>query len=218
MDDLLISYSIVAFSSLFTLVNPIGFTAIFLSMVDGMNRSEKQKIAIKGVMTACIVLVIFSLIGRLIFSFFGITIDAFKIVGGILFFRSGLNLLESKISRTRSTPMEIKEAVDKEEIAFTPIGIPMIAGPGAITSVMILSAEATTFPYRIILLSVIFITMVLTLLFSYLGEKFTTYIGTTGMRIIQRIMGLILMVIAVQFIIDGLTPIVINWISMANHL
>lgn len=218
MDNILISYSIVAFTSLFTLVNPIGFTAIFLSMVDGMTRSEKRKIALKGVMTACVVLVVFSLIGRLIFSFFGITVDAFKIVGGILFFRSGLNLLESKISRTRSTPMEIKEAENKEEMAFTPIGIPMIAGPGAITSVMILSAEATTLPYRIILLSVIFLTMALTLLFSYLGEQFTTYIGTTGMRVIQRIMGLILMVIAVQFIIDGLTPIIIDWISKANRL
>ena len=75
MDNILISYSIVAFTSLFTLVNPIGFTAIFLSMVDGMTRSEKRKIALKGVMTACVVLVVFSLIGRLVFSFFGITVD-----------------------------------------------------------------------------------------------------------------------------------------------
>ena len=216
MDNLLISYSIVAFTSLFTLVNPIGFTAIFLSMVDELSSKEKRKIALKGVITACIVLITFALIGRLIFSFFGITIDAFKIVGGILFFRSGLNLLESKISRTRSTPMEIKEAENKEEMAFTPIGIPMIAGPGAITSVMILSAEATTFPYRIILLSVIIIIMLITLFFAYLGEKITNYVGTTGMRIIQRIMGLILMVIAIQFIIDGLTPIVVEWISLSK--
>ena len=216
MDNLLISYSIVAFTSLFTLVNPIGFTAIFLSMVDELSSNDKRKIALKGVITACIVLITFALIGRLIFSFFGITIDAFKIVGGILFFRSGLNLLESKISRTRSTPMEIKEAENKEEMAFTPIGIPMIAGPGAITSVMILSAEATTLPYRIILLSVIITIMLITLFFAYLGEKITSYAGTTGMRITQRIMGLILMVIAIQFIIDGLTPIVVEWITLSK--
>lgn len=218
MESLLISYSLVAFSSLFTLVNPIGFTAIFLSMVDGMTRSEKRKIALKGVITASIVLIVFSLVGRLVFSFFGITIDAFKIVGGILFFRSGINLLESKISRTRTTPKEMEEAGTKYEMAFTPIGVPMIAGPGAITSVMILSAEATTFNYRLILLGVIIIIMIITLFFAYLGEKITNYVGTTGMRIIQRIMGLILMVIAIQFIIDGLTPIVVNWISIATKI
>ena len=218
MESLLISYSLVAFSSLFTLVNPIGFTAIFLSMVDGMTRSEKRKIALKGVITACIVLIVFALVGRLIFSFFGITIDAFKIVGGILFFRSGINLLESKISRTRTTPKEMEEAGTKYEMAFTPIGIPLIAGPGAITSVMILSAEATTFNYRVTLLAVIIIIMIITLLFAYLGEKITNYVGTTGMRIIQRIMGLILMVIAIQFVIDGLTPIVVNWISIAANI
>ena len=150
---------------------------------------------------------IFALLGNFIFSFYGITIYAFKIAGGILFLRIGINMIEVKVSRTKSTPKESKEALDSEEIALTPIGIPIIAGPGAITSVMILAGEAQGENKLIFYLS-IFICLLLTLFILYIGKKITKKIGTTGLRVIQRLMGLLLIVIAVQFIINGLIDII----------
>jgi len=134
------AFFILAFSTIFTLINPIGLTAVYLSIVEPFDIKEKNRIALKGTITAFIIFIIFSLIGDVIFSFLSITVSAFKIAGGILFFRTGIQMLEARVSRSRSTPKEEEEAGSKEDIAYTPIGIPLIAGPGAITSVMILSS------------------------------------------------------------------------------
>ena len=116
-------------------------------------------------------------------------------------------MLEARVSRMRTTPMEESEAEAKDEIAYTPIGIPLIAGPGAITSVMILSLEVNEWEFKIVLFSVILLVLLLTYLIFQAADYLTKRFGTTGLRITQRIIGLILMVIAVQFIINGLTPI-----------
>ena len=108
-------------------------------MTENISKEERKQINKKGLITAGIVLIIFAFIGEFIFSIYGITIEAFKIAGGIIFFRIGLSNLESKISRIKSTPMEEKEALLKEGFAFTPFAIPFIAGPGSISSSMILS-------------------------------------------------------------------------------
>ncbi|MBT3252406.1 MAG: NAAT family transporter [Candidatus Marinimicrobia bacterium] len=205
-------YFLISFFSLFSLVNPIGLSPVYLSMVEHFDEREKKKVLLKAILTATSVLIIFMMIGRLIFTFFGITVDAFRIVGGILFFKMGMGMMEGKVSRTKSTPKEEEEAQDKDEIAFTPIGIPLIAGPGAITSVMILSSEATNFIDKAVFLITIIIVMVLTYIIFLLANKFTAKFGTAGLRVMQRIMGLILMVIAVQFIVNGLTPIVTGWL------
>jgi multiple antibiotic resistance protein len=209
-------YFLISFFSLFSLVNPIGLSPVYLSMVEHFDEKEKKKVLIKAIITATSVLIIFMMIGRLIFTFFGITVDAFRIVGGILFFKMGMGMMEGKISRTKSTPQEEEEAQDKDEIAFTPIGIPLIAGPGAITSVMILSSEATNFIDKAVFLITIIIVMVLTYIIFLLANKFTAKFGTAGLRVMQRIMGLILMVIAVQFIVNGLTPIVTGWLRSSG--
>ena len=209
----LTSYFILAFSYLFTLVNPIGLSPVFLSMVDHCDDKERQKIALKGVLTALVVLIIFTFLGRLVFSFFGITVSGFKIAGGILFFRTGIHMLEARVSRTRSTPKEETEAETKAEIAYTPIGIPLIAGPGAITSVMILSSEAGSWEFKLVLFIVIILVLLLTLIIFQAADYLSQRFGTTGLRITQRIMGLILMVIAVQFVIDGVEPVILKWIN-----
>lgn len=205
-------YFLISFLSLFSLVNPIGLSPVYLSIVEHFDDQEKKKVLIKAILTATSVLIIFMFIGRLIFTFFGITVDAFRIVGGILFFKMGMGMMEGKVSRTKSTPKEEEEAQDKNEIAFTPIGIPLIAGPGAITSVMILSSEATNILDKALFLLAIIIVMMLTYIIFLLANRFTAKFGTAGLRVMQRIMGLILMVIAVQFIVNGLTPIVTGWL------
>ena len=175
--------------------------------MDHCDDKERQKIALKGVLTALVVLIIFTFLGRLVFSFFGITVSGFKIAGGILFFRTGIQMLESRVPRTRSTP--------KEEIAYTPIGIPLIAGPGAISSVMIFSSETDHWEYKLVLLGVISLVMGLTYIIFRMADNLTQRFGTIGLRITQRIMGLILMVIAVQFVIDGMGGVVMEWLKLA---
>ena len=144
--------------------------------------------------------------------FFGITVYAFKIAGGILFLRIGINMLEAKVSRTKSTPKESEEASGNDDIAITPIGIPLIAGPGAITSVMILAAQAVSFEQKVIFYLNIIVTLLITFMVLKLGKKLTKKLGTAGLRVIERIMGMILMVVAIQFIIDGLNTVITNYI------
>ena len=208
IDTELIKFFIISFTSLFALVNPIGFSPMFISLVDNMNAQEKKQIAAKGVFTAGLTLTIFLFIGELIFQFFGITIEAFKIAGGILFMRSSFNLIEVKKSRTRTTPAEEQNTLNKDDIAYTPIGIPLIAGPGAITSIMVLSTSNPNIAYKICLFLVILLTMLITLLILRMSSKITQKIGTSGLRIIQRMMGIILLTISVQFIIDGIKSII----------
>ena len=208
------SFFILAFSSLFTLVNPVGLSPVFLTMVEQFDVKERRRIAFRGVLTALFILIAFSLIGRLIFAFYGITVSAFKIAGGILFFRTGIHMLEARVSRTRSTPKEETEAETKAEIAYTPIGIPLIAGPGAITSVMILSSEAGSWEFKLVLFIVIILVLSLTFIIFQAADHLSQRFGTTGLRITQRIMGLILMVIAVQFVIDGFEIVVLEWFKL----
>lgn len=202
-----LEFFILCISTLIPLVNPLGVMPIFLTMTEGYIPAQRIAIARKAVITGTTALIIFALLGSLIFSFFGITIEAFQIMGGIIFFRSGLNALEAKVGRTRTTEKEQQEFEDAEEIAFTPIGIPLITGPGAITGAMLLASDTPSeFSFGTLILAV-FIVMFFMYLILVGGEKLGQKIGVARMRVIQRIMGLMLMVIAVQFIINGVTSV-----------
>ena len=208
MENLDISFILLSFSSLFTLLNPIGTAPIILALTESFDLPAYKKIIRKSLIVACCILLLFAVLGKVIFTFYGITIYAFKIAGGILFLRIGINMVEAKVSRTKSTPKESEEATLSEDIALTPIGMPLIAGPGAITSVMILSAEAVTYGQMIIFYFNIIITLLITYIILSWGKKLTKKLGTSGLRIIERIMGMILMVVAIQFILDGLNIVI----------
>ncbi len=208
MDNLDLSFILLSFSSLFALLNPIGIAPIILSITENYSLKDYKKLIRRSTIFACIILLIFAIMGKIIFSFYGITLHAFKIAGGILFLRIGLNMLEAKVSRTKSTPKESEEAETNNDIALSPIGIPLIAGPGAITSVMILSAQTVSFNQKIIFYLSIVLTLLITFIILTLAKKLTKILGTVGLRIIERIMGMILMVVAIQFIIDGMNIVI----------
>ena len=212
MENLDLSFILLSFSSLFTLLNPIGTAPIVLSLTESLNAEEYNRVIKKSICVACLILLLFAIMGKIIFTFYGITVYAFKIAGGILFLRIGINMLEAKVSRTKSTPKESKEASGNDDIALTPIGIPLIAGPGAITSVMILAAQAVSFEQKVIFYLNIIVTLLITFMILKLGKKLTKKLGTAGLRVIERIMGMILMVVAIQFIIDGLNTVITNYI------
>ena len=202
-----IQFFILCITTFFTLINPIGIAPILLVMTERFSKEEKINIAWKGSLTAFITLIIFSILGSVIFNIFGITIEAFQIMGGILFFRSGFRMSEAKIGRSRTTPMEREESQESDDLAISPIGIPLIAGPGAITASMLLSSQTPQlYSYATLGVSIF---LVLTVVYLILrnGGLLMKALGYTGMRVIQRLMGLVLMVIAVQFVINGVMSI-----------
>ena len=212
-----IQFFILCLTTFFTLINPIGIAPILLVMTERFSKEEKINIAWKGSLTAFITLIIFSMLGSVIFNIFGITIEAFQIMGGILFFRSGFRMSEAKIGRSRTTPMEREESQESDDLAISPIGIPLIAGPGAITASMLLSSQTPQlYSYATLGVSIF---LVLTVVYLILrnGGLLMKALGYTGMRVIQRLMGLVLMVIAVQFVINGvmsiLSPLFSPWID-----
>ena len=201
-------FFIFCLTTLFTLINPIGIAPLLVVMTERFTKNERIKIAKKGSGTALITLLLFAILGSLIFSFFGITIEAFQIMGGILFFRNGLRMLDAKVGRSRTTPAEQEESQESDDIAISPIGIPLIAGPGAITATMLLSSQTPHIhSYLTIGLSILIV-----LAFVYIilrnGDFLMKVLGTSVMRIIQRLMGLILLVIAVQFVINGTVSVI----------
>ena len=201
-------FFILCLTTLFTLINPIGIAPLLVVMTERFSRDERIKIAKKGSATALITLLLFAILGSLIFSFFGITLEAFQIMGGILFFRNGLRMLDAKVGRSRTTPAEQEESQESDDIAISPIGIPLIAGPGAITATMLLSSQTPQiYSYLTLGLSIM---IVLTFVYVILrnGNTLIRVLGTSIMRIIQRLMGLILLVIAVQFVINGTISVI----------
>ena len=202
--DTELQFLIFCLSTLFKLVNPLGIAPIFVVMTERFSKEDRVKIAQKGILTGTVTLVIFTFLGSVIFKLYGITVEAFQIMGGILFFRSGLRMLEAQVSRTRTTESEREEFKETDEIAISPIGVPLITGPGAITGVMILSGQTPSYYSVGTLLLAVLITMTAFYYILRAGSGLSKKIGLTGMRVIQRIMGLILMVIAVQFVINGI--------------
>jgi len=203
-----LQYFLLCLSTLFALVNPLGITPIFVAMTEKYSQEDQIKIAKKGVITGTLVLLVFTFLGSVIFQLYGITIEAFQIMGGIIFFRSGLRMLDAKVGRSRTTESEREEFKESDEIAISPIGIPLITGPGAITGVLILSGKMPTdLSFGVLLVSVL-ITMSIFYVILRAGNHLGKKIGLTGMRVIERMMGLILMVIAVQFVINGVETII----------
>ena len=206
-------FFIFCLTTLFTLINPIGIAPLLLVMTERFSKQKKISIAWKGSFTAFFTLILFSILGSFIFNVFGITIEAFQIMGGILFFRNGLRMLEVKVGRSRTTPAEQEESQESDDIAISPIGIPLIAGPGAITAAMLLSSQTQQFYSYVTLGLSIFLVLSLVYLILRNGDILMNVLGTTGMRIIQRLMGLILLVIAVQFVINGAVSVIRPLIS-----
>lgn len=192
------------FTSFFTLMNPIGTMPVFLTMTSDLTKKQRRSTAIKAVLTAGFALILFAFAGRYLFDFFGISVAGLKIVGGILFFIIGYDMLNARLSRMKMTEEEAEKYVD--DISITPLGIPMIAGPGAITNAIVLMGDANDFTGKtLVIVSIILVLMVV--LLTFIGAVgITKFIGEKGNKIMMKLMGLIVMVIAVEFFFSGITP------------
>ena len=212
--DLVMGFSaaffIAAFSSLFTIINPFSAASVFLSITRGDSIEKKRRMAKKASITAAIVLVVFALAGNYILNFFGITVDAFRIAGGLIIAGIGFRMIHAGREHLR-TEEEKKEARIKEDISIMPLAIPMMSGPGAMTTALVLMREAHGgFDIATLIFSIILVCII-----SYFVISRAHYIdrrlGETGRHVTERIMGLIVLVVGVQLMINGVEGLLIGW-------
>lgn len=198
-----LAFFTLCFPSLFSIVDPLATVPIFLALAGKDDRQSQRRTAIRATVTAATLMTLFALFGTHIFSFFGITIPAFKIAGGILLFTMALEMMRAKHSAARATPEETSEAEHKEDVGLIPLGVPLLSGPGAIASVMLWSARATGIEQKAALYASILLIAVVVLLTLLFAPRLAHLFGKTGINIVTRIMGLILAATAAQFVIDG---------------
>jgi multiple antibiotic resistance protein len=205
----LVRFSLLALSSIFFLVDPFAAIGSFLAITGGVDAERRKRMARKAAMTCFIVLTSFALGGQYIFQMFGIKLPAFEIAGGLILMLIGLDMLEAKRSATQETHGETEEGAAKEDAGIVPLGIPMLAGPGAISSVMVLVGQVPTlWNWE---MGAILGSIAITALVSYWvlagASKVRSVLGDTGIRILVRIMGLLLVALAMQFFVNGLTDL-----------
>jgi len=198
-------FGLIAFTSFLTLMNPFGVMPVFLSMTSDLDQKSRTKTALKAVVIAFFTLMLFMFTGDLIFRFFGISINSLRIVGGIIFFMVGQDMLQARLTRTKIKNSEIKQYVN--DISITPLAIPMICGPGAITNAIVLMEDAYDSTRMMILVGAILLVLAIMFFVLYGGSRLSKLLGQTGLNVLMRIMGLIVMVIAVEFFFSGLKPI-----------
>jgi multiple antibiotic resistance protein len=203
-----VRFSLLALSSIFFLVDPFAALPTFLAITEGADPARRRRIARKGALTALIVLGGFAFTGEAIFRLFGITLPAFELAGGIVLLLIGLDMLEAKRSPTQEAAGDTEAAAQKKEDAgIVPLGVPMLAGPGSITSVMVLVGQAQTHWQMAAILISIAITAVICYFVLGHSDIVVRVLGDTGIRILVRVMGLLLVALAAQYFVNGLADL-----------
>ena len=226
MDSGLLTFAMLCFTSFFTLANPLGTMPVFLNQTEGCTEEERKAIATKSTIVAFITLVVFAFFGRYIFLIFGVSTDAFRIVGGIIIFKIGYDMLQAHITHIKLnvqahiTHIKLNEAERKlqhftDNIAITPLAIPMLCGPGSIANGIVLMEDAETIWYKVAMIVSIALVYFITFLILRASNRLYKLLGATGSNVMMRLMGLILMVIAVECMISGLKPVLSSIISQA---
>ena len=192
------------FTSVLFIVDPLTAVPTFLAMTARDTPEARRNMAKRGAWTCFITLSVFAMGGSLIFRLFGITIGAFKIAGGVLIGLNALDMVSARRSQQRESPIEKAEGIEKEDVGIMPLGVPMLAGPGSISTVMVLAGTPRSPVTAIGVYVAIALTAVLTYVTLAAASRLERRLGQTGMRILTRFMGLVLCAIAVQFIIDGI--------------
>ncbi len=200
---------IAVLASLFSVVNPIGAVPVFLSMTTNYSKPALNKTVLQTSIYFTAILLVFFFAGTFILSFFGISVNAMRIAGGLVILSSGYGLLSSKFEETRAISPEVEEeAMHKQDISFSPLAMPLLSGPGSISLLISLSAERPEWLDKIVIAGVIVVTGLIVFLIFRSAPYFNRVLGVAGMRALSRIMGFIVMAIAVQYIISGVVDLV----------
>ena len=202
ISDLLLN----AFVTLIVVVDPVSLVPIFGALTQKETEAERRRIAIRGVAIAAAVLVIFTLIGNALLNVLGISLSAFRVAGGVLLFLLAIDMVLVRDSGLRSTTVrEQAEAAQRQDISVFPLAIPLIGGPGAITTMLLLNGRSDDLWVTFALLGVLMVVLALALLSLLLTGRLMKLIGVTGSGVVSRVLGVLLAALAVQFIVDGLS-------------
>lgn len=196
-------YFVYAFTTVFVIVNPIEATMIFVTLTTGMNPQEKSHIYRRTTLVAFSIAILFSLAGDAVLRLFGITVDSLRVAGGVLLFLVAIDMLRGVRQQKKVTEAELKDANEREDISVFPLAIPLITGPGAITTVVVLMGAAGTVAEKALVILAIVLTFVITFFVLKFSEYIDRVLGITGIMVLTRIMGLILGAVAVNFVAIG---------------
>ena len=195
-------FALLALTSVLFIVNPIAVIPTYLVITAKETADQRATTARRACIASTCILIAFALAGRQIFNVFGITLDAFRVAGGLILWVVAMGMLHGE-RRTQESATEITESSMKSDVALTPLAMPMLAGPGAISTVMVLATQATSTPDRLAVYGAVIVTMALSWIVLRLGERVVLRMGETGIRVMTRIMGLLLASVAVQFVMTG---------------
>lgn len=204
----LLTFGLLAFASFFSLINPLGIMPVFMTMTADLSPAERKVTARKATLVAFITILFFAFSGQLLFKFFGISVNSFRIVGGVIFFIMGMDMLQARIGKVKINSSEVKKYVN--DISITPLAIPILCGPGAITNSIVLMEDANTIGHKVVLVLAVLLVLLIALLLLYGSSKIIKVLGETGNNVLMRLMGLIVMVIAVEFFFAGLKPFLLD--------
>lgn len=207
-------FGFLAFTSIFTMVNPLSVLPVYTSLTAYLPSKEAKKVAKKAVTVAFLTMLIFAFAGNFIFNFFNISINGLRVVGGILFFITGYDLLQAKPTRTKTNEQESSEFAN--DAAITPLGIPMICGPGTITVSIVLMNDAGDLLQKGFLILIMAVVITITFIMLIGARRFLRTIGNSGNKVMMRLVGLITMVIAVEFLFSGLKPFIRDALTYAK--
>lgn len=200
-----LKFAFVAFTAVLFVVDPFAAVPIFLSITADDARDKRRRMAGRAALAAFVTLTTFGVAGGFIFKAFGISLGAFKIAGGLMLFLMAVDMMRAQPSRTRSTAEEERESAEKDDVALVPMAIPLLAGPGAIATVMVLMSRAAWQPVRtaVVIAAVAATCLVAWLLLRWAAEA-ERFIRKTTLHVLERVMGLLLAAVAVEFVIGGL--------------
>ena len=192
-----------AFLTLFVVMDPIGLAPVFLGLAGSRPAFERQQLAQKAVIVAGLVILVFALVGTNILETLGITLPAFRASGGVLLFLIALDMVFARPSGARETESEEAEARSREDISVFPIAIPLIAGPGTLASVMILSSGAKSPLQDGVVIGMAALVLALCYLSLRVSSRLVAVVGITGVNVVSRVLGVLLAALAVQYVADG---------------
>jgi len=202
-----LGFFIYVFSSVFVVVSPISGVVTFISLTSKMTRKEKNEIAKKAATLACAIALFFAITGSMILKLFSISVDSLRVAGGILLFSIAFDMMHAKVSRESITEEEITQSQEREDIWVFPIGLPLLTGPGTISTVIVLMGMAEGVQQKgIVLVSIIF-TFIICLVIFLFSRRLHKFIGYNGMLVFTRLMGLLLAALAVNLTATGIINI-----------
>lgn len=210
-----LNFALTVIIAVFVIVDPLANVAFFVALTEGYSRRERNSVIRKTILVAGGTLSAFALLGHFIFELFSITIPAFKIAGGLLLLTIAFSMLQGSRPKSKVTEKDKTEALEKEAIGIVPLGIPIFAGPGSITTVMIYMSEATSGGWDWGLIALVYLAILITMILSFLilfyGKRIFERMGRIGAMAFSRVMGLILAAMAIQFMLTGIIDFIVEY-------